>query len=289
MEWEEGEHLVILVTGADGQLGKELTKKLAETFTVIGLGREEMDVSRKKDVDREILKFKPTIIVHAAAFTEVDQCEIDYRTAFEVNGLGTGYVAQAAEKVGARIIYISTDYVFDGQKFSPYFEGDVPNPQSIYGMSKLLGERFVNLLNKGTVVRTSWLYGHEGNNFVKTMLELSKNNNEIKVVADQIGTPTYVKDLVDTITKLLDKKAGIYHVSNSGSCSWYEFARAIMTEAGFKPEMVRPITTEEYGALAPRPRYSVLANQALINEKIKPLRTWNDALKEFIREEKGHD
>jgi dTDP-4-dehydrorhamnose reductase len=284
---EEGSHLDILVTGADGQLGKELTRRMSQFYPIITLSRKEMDITRLADVEQAILKYKPKIIIHTAAFTKVDRCEINRRQAFEVNGLGTGYVAQAAAKTGAKMFYISTDYVFDGRKCSPYSENDLPNPQSIYGMSKWLGERLVVSLTEGTVIRTSWLYGHDGNNFVKTMLELAKEKNEIMVVNDQIGAPTYVKDLTEIILELLDKKNGIYHVSNSGSCSWYEFAQAILAEAGYNPQIICPISTEKFGALAPRPQYSVLGHQSLQNENVQMPRFWSDALKEFIRRELG--
>ena len=197
---------------------------------------------------------------------------MDRKKAFEVNGLGAGYVALAANKVGARMFYISSDYVFDGKKQSPYLEEDVPNPKSTYGMSKWMGEQLVLSINNGTVIRTSWLYGHDGKNFVKTMLELAKKNKEIKVVNDQVGSPTYVNDLVETLQHLFDKKDGIYHVSNSGSCSWYTFAKTIFEEAGYNPEFVYPTTTEEYGALAPRPHFSVLGHEALLRENVKILR-----------------
>ncbi|WP_227551522.1 dTDP-4-dehydrorhamnose reductase [Metabacillus sediminilitoris] len=275
----------ILITGAHGQLGKELGRKLSLFHSVVSLGKKELDITKQEEVAKIISHVNPQIIIHAAAFTAVDQCETDRKKAFEVNGLGAGYIAQAANKVNARMFYISSDYVFDGNKQTPYIEGDEPNPQSTYGMSKWLGEKFVLNLYNGTVIRTSWLYGHDGKNFVKTMLELAKKKKEIKVVNDQIGSPTYVNDLTESIIQLLDKKNGIYHVSNSGSCTWYEFARTIFEEAGFNPKLVLPTTTKEYGALATRPRYSVLENSALLRESIKPLRLWNEALKEFIRKE----
>jgi dTDP-4-dehydrorhamnose reductase len=276
--------LDILITGADGQLGKELTRQISQSHSVISLGKKDLNITDKEKVNKIISQLKPELIIHAAAFTAVDNCEIERKKAFEVNGLGAGYVAIAANKVGARMFYISSDYVFDGIKQSPYTEEDEPNPLSVYGMSKWLGEKLV-LNFHGTVIRTSWLYGHDGKNFVKTMLALAQKNKEIKVVNDQIGSPTYVNDLTETIIRLFDKRIGIYHVSNSGSCSWYEFAKAIFKEAGFDSNLVLPISTEDYGALAARPRYSVMAHKALMRENVKPLRTWNEALKTFIRKE----
>ncbi|WP_274854152.1 dTDP-4-dehydrorhamnose reductase [Bacillus methanolicus] len=275
----------ILITGGHGQLGKELERQLSITHSVVSLGKQELDITSKEDVEKIISDMKPQVIIHAAAFTEVDQCETDRKKAFEVNGLGAGYVAQAANKVDARMFYISSDYVFDGRKQSPYLENDEPNPQSIYGLSKWLGEKLVLKINNGTVIRTSWLYGHDEKNFVKTMLTLAEKNQTIQVVNDQIGTPTYTHDFTETIIHLFHKKNGIYHVSNSGSCNWYEFAKAIFEEAGFNPKYVLPTTTEEYGALAPRPRYSVLGHKALLRENVKPPRYWKEALKDFIRKE----
>lgn len=275
----------ILITGAHGQLGKELQSQLSLSHSVVSLGKKELDVTNNKEVKNIICEIKPQIIIHAAAFTSVDQCETDRKKAFEVNGLGAGNVAQAANKVHARMMYISSDYVFDGKKQSPYVEEDEPNPQSIYGMSKWVGEKLVLTINHGTVIRTSWLYGHHGKNFVKTMLDLANKGREIKVVDDQIGSPTYVNDLTETIIQLLDKKNSIYHVSNSGSCTWYTFAKAIFEESGFNSKCVLPTTTEQYGAIAARPRYSVLGHHSLLRERVKIPRPWNEALKEFIRKE----
>ncbi|WP_050943048.1 dTDP-4-dehydrorhamnose reductase [Bacillus methanolicus] len=283
----EGENLKILITGSNGQLGKELERQLSFSHIVVSLAKHNLDITSKEDVEKIISNMKPQIIIHAAAFTAVDQCETYRKKAFETNSLGAFYVAQAADKVDARLFYISSDYVFDGNKQSPYLEEDEPNPQSIYGLSKWLGEELILPFHHVTVIRTSWLYGHEGKNFVKTMLELAKKNRTIQVVNDQIGSPTYVKDLSETIIHLFDKKNGIYHVSNSGSCTWYEFAKAIFEEAGFNPKYVLPTTTEEYGAIAPRPRFSVLGHNALLRETVKIPRPWNEALKEFIRKETG--
>lgn len=285
MNQRVGEWVDILITGAQGQLGKALEKKLSDTHSVISLGKKDLDITNKEATEKIISLYKPHIIIHAAAFTAVDQCEIEFKKALEVNSLGAGNVAQAANNVNARMYYISSDYVFDGNKKTPYREGDTPNPQSIYGMSKWIGEKLVLKYSNGTVIRTSWLYGHDGKNFVKTMLELARKNKEIKVVNDQVGSPTYVNDLTETIVQLFHKKNGIYHVSNSESCTWYAFARTIFQEAGFNPNLVLPTTTAEYGANAPRPRYSVLGQYALLSENIKIPRSWNEALKEFIQEE----
>lgn len=275
----------ILVTGGHGQLGKQLERTLQGSHAVISLGKSELNVTDKNKAEKIINQVRPQLIIHAAAYTAVDKCEINLKKAFEVNTVGTGYIAQAASKVGARMFYISTDYVFDGLKRSPYHEEDEPNPQTIYGLTKWLGEKMVRKYSEGTIIRTSWLFGHEGKNFVKTMLRLAKENIEIKVIDDQIGSPTYVNDLTDTIIQLLDKDSGIYHVSNSGSCTWHEFAQAIFTFGGYNPNLVVPVKSEEFGSLAPRPYYSVLGNDALIKENVNMPRPWEEALKVFIRKE----
>lgn len=275
----------ILITGAYSQLGKELVRKLCHSHSLISLGKRELDITKQEQVESVISHYKPQYIIHTAALTSVEKCEIERKKAFEVNALGAGIVAQAADKVDARMFYISTDYVFDGKKQSPYTEEDKPNPLSIYGMSKSLGERLVLLFNNASIIRTSWLYGHDGANFVKTMLQLAKKCKEVKVVNDQIGCPTYVSDLADAIIQLLEKENGIYHVSNSGYCSWYTFAQTIFEEAGYDGRIVKPVTTKEYGSICPRPPYSVMEQNALLKQGIKPLRHWTEALNEFMRKE----
>ncbi|WP_264739388.1 dTDP-4-dehydrorhamnose reductase [Cytobacillus firmus] len=275
----------ILITGARGQLGKELVRKSHHSHSIVSLGKKELDITNQDQAENVILHYKPQYIIHTAAFTSVEQCEIERKKAFDVNALGAGIVAKAAEKADARIFYISTDYVFDGKKHSPYTVEDNPNPLSIYGLSKLLGERLVLLSNNASIIRTSWLFGHDGSNFVKTMLQLAKIGKEVKVVNDQVGCPTYVSDLAETILQLLDKKNGIYHVSNSGYCSWYTFAQAIFEEAGYDSRLVKPVTTKEYGSICPRPPYSVMEQNALLKQGIKPLRHWTEALNVFMRKE----
>lgn len=275
----------IVITGAGGQLGKELARKLNPNHTVYSLAKNELDITNQTEVNRTISRIQPEIIIHAAAYTAVDLCETEVKKALEVNGIGAGNVALAAENANSKMFYISSDYVFNGTKHTPYEETDTPDPVSVYGISKRLGEQLVLRYAGGTIVRTSWLYGHDGKNFVKTMLFLAGKNKEIKVIDDQIGSPTYTGDLSDTIIQLFSKKQGIYHVSNSGSCTWYEFARTIFEEAGFNPNLVLPTTTEEYGSKAPRPHYSVLAHTAMNRAGAGPIRPWRKALKEFIRKE----
>ncbi|WP_227938060.1 dTDP-4-dehydrorhamnose reductase [Alkalihalobacillus deserti] len=280
----------LLITGAAGQLGKEITKQAKDDFKVTSLGRVELNITNSSLVKETIKFLKPDCIIHAAAYTAVDQCEIEKKKAFEVNALGASCVANAANLIGAKLIYISSDFVFDGSKNEPYQIGDEPNPLSTYGLSKWLGEKLVNKNTENcTIVRTSWLYGHYGNNFVKTMLRLAKKGQPINVVNDQIGSPTYVNDLVDYLLKLIDKPDGTYHVSNAGYCSWYNFAKKIFNYAGYDSNLIRPTTTEKFGSKALRPSYSVMSHQQLQNVGLEIPRAWDIALENFLREELTSD
>jgi dTDP-4-dehydrorhamnose reductase len=227
----------------------------------------------------------PDMIIHCAALTNVDFCETNPEINYRVNALGTENVALAAQKVKASLVYISTDYVFDGEKGSPYIEYDLPRPLNHYGLAKLAGERIVqSLLDRYFIVRTSWLCNKEGKNFVNTILRLAKEKDEFRVVNDQIGTPTYAPDLAQCISKLIETDYyGIYHASNEGFCSWYDFAREILELAGFKKVRVIPITSEEYGGPTKRPKYSVLDNFCLRERGIFQMRDYRIALKEFFR------
>ncbi|OIJ10419.1 dTDP-4-dehydrorhamnose reductase [Anaerobacillus alkalilacustris] len=277
----------VLITGANGQLGKELVKQLdKQHYSVFATSRIDLDITKESIVETKISQIRPDIIIHAAAYTDVDQAEFNKKTAFEVNALGAFYVAREAKKIGAKMVYISSDYVFSGDKSTPYNEDDPPNPISVYGASKWLGERLVrSTLQESYIIRTSWLYGHGGNNFVKTMINLAKQQKEIKVVNDQVGSPTYTKDLVEIIHRIFNKGYGIYHVSNNCSCSWYEFAREIFLEVGNDPTLVISITTKEYGAATIRPSYSVMECKKLKTEGIKMPRSWQSALHEFMKKE----
>lgn len=280
-------NMSVLITGANGQLGKELVKQFKQRdYRVFAMSRKDIDITNQVNVEEKILSYHPDVIIHAAAYTAVDLAEKNKKVAYETNALGSYYIACAAKKVGAKMVYISTDYVFNGEKSCPYTEEDEVNPLSTYGMSKWIGEKLVqSSLQESYIIRTSWLYGHEGNNFVKTMLYLAKQQKEINVVNDQVGSPTYTKDLVDVICRLLGKRYGTYHVSNSDSCSWYEFAREIFLEVGNDPTLVKSVTTKEYGASTIRPSYSVMECKKLKNEGIKMPRSWQSALHEFMKKE----
>lgn len=273
----------VLVTGANGQLGQDLVSILQGIHEVFGFGSKELDVRNLEQCRLIFRQIKPDVIIHAAAYTAVDQAETDDDNAFAVNAFGSRHIAMAAEEIGAKLCYISTDYVFDGTSDKPYKEYDNTNPQSIYGKSKLAGELLVqSLSNRYFIIRTSWVYGQHGNNFVKTMLKLGLEKPSLKVVADQIGSPTYTVDLCHFILDLISsEKYGIYHASNTGSCSWFEFAKAIFAESGYSTQ-VEPCTTDEFPRPAPRPRHSVMDHQSIRANSFTDLRPWREALSEFI-------
>ncbi|KFL16574.1 dTDP-4-dehydrorhamnose reductase [Geobacillus stearothermophilus] len=274
----------VVVTGAKGQLGTDLVNILADRgYEVYGYGRNELDITNFDQVKQVISEVNPDVVIHAAAYTKVDLAESEPDQAFLINAYGTRNVVVSSEAVGAKLVYISTDYVFDGAVNAPYNEFAPTNPLSVYGKSKLAGEQFVrDLHSKFFIVRTSWVYGKHGNNFVKTMLKLAQERNELMVVNDQVGCPTYTVDLANCILELIQtEKYGIYHVSNSGHCSWYEFAKAIFEEAGIEVK-VNPCTTKDFPRPAPRPAYSVFEHMALKLNGFSEMRNWREALKEFI-------
>ncbi|WP_447979755.1 dTDP-4-dehydrorhamnose reductase [Candidatus Nitrospira bockiana] len=273
----------VFLTGANGQLGHELQHVLAGHELVLGV-RPAFDLLTA-DVEALIATSEPEVVIHAAAYTHVDKAEQEPDLAMAVNAAGTERVARAAQKVGARMIYVSTDYVFDGGKDAPYLESDDPHPLNWYGRSKLEGERRAQALCARTViVRTSWVYGAHGANFVKTIIRLSKEQPALRVVADQRGTPTHAGDLAVAIGRILERPdlSGITHATGAGDCTWYDFAVAIVSEIG-APVPVLPITTQEANRPAPRPAYSVLANRVLMQAGIV-LPDWKDALSRYVRD-----
>jgi dTDP-4-dehydrorhamnose reductase len=270
----------ILLTGANGQLGHELQKAL-EGNTCLFADRRHFELT-DMNLAQKIIEQRPETIIHAAAYTDVDGCERDPDAAFQVNAQGTRLVAEAAAKIGARLVYISTDYVFDGMKSEPYIESDSGNPLNVYGRSKLQGEEAVfSACPESLVVRTSWLYGVHRKNFVKTILQLATTQPEIRVVSDQHGSPTYARELAAVIAGLLGCGArGIVHAGGEGGCSWHEFASAILEEAQIRCRNI-PITTAESCRLARRPRYSVLSTDRLQSFGLR-LSPWRSALKRFM-------
>ena len=275
----------ILITGADGQLGHELQRVLAGHTLELGVW-PQFDLLRPNAGDR-VLSSKAEVVIHTAAFTDVDGAEKEPEKAMEVNAVGTERVARASAEIGARLIYLSSDYVFDGVKRSPYTEEDEPNPINAYGRSKLQGERLaLKHCPDALVVRTSWLYGRHGKNFVKTIIRLVREQPELRVVSDQRGCPTHAVDLAAALARILHlDHRGVVHAAGSGDCSWHEFACAIVAEMGLSVP-VRAISTAEARRAAPRPPYTVLANHVLAKSGIT-LPHWKESLGRFMKEVKG--
>jgi dTDP-4-dehydrorhamnose reductase len=275
----------ILITGANGLLGHELSSLLKD-HTLILLSHSQLDISDSESVNKQIDSSSPDIIINSAAYTQVDACETNYDLAFQSNAIGPKNLAIKCKQLGIPLIHISTDYVFEGneKKNSPLVENDKLGPKTVYGKTKLEGEKMVQEnCEKYFILRTAWLYG-EGKNFVKTMLSLSKKNNELKVVNDQIGSPTYAKDLAKAIKEIIEKKSdkyGIYHVTNKGEVSWYEFAKKIFEIKNIEIK-VNSCTSEEFPRPAPRPHYSVLSNQKWIDAGFTPMRDYEEALNEYL-------
>jgi len=282
----------VMITGALGQLGLALNQLFVElgsielylTDTVEALGGsvKALDITDEVAVITYITDIKPEVIINCAALTAVDLCESEQDKAYRINALGPKYLAMAADKINAKFVHISTDYVFDGQATSPYSEENIVNPMSVYGKTKLAGEQFVTTnCKKSFVIRTAWLYG-DGKNFVKTMLRLSENGKPIRVVSDQFGTPTSALELARVILFLMETdNYGIYHATCEGSANWYEFAVAIFKEAG-KEAIVEPILTSEYPTPAKRPMYSILDNKALREQHGYYMMDWKDAFHEYM-------
>jgi dTDP-4-dehydrorhamnose reductase len=269
----------ILVIGGSGQLGTELIPRLSKLGTVVAPGRQELDLTSKAAVDR-IVALQPTHVVHAAAATDVERCEQEPAWAHAVNAEGTRRVAEACQAVQAWLLYVSTDYVFDGTASRPYVEADPPAPVNVYGQSKLAGEtRVQGIMARWAIVRTAWLYGHVGRNFVGAILQRLQAGDPLRVVTDQVGSPTYASDLAEGVTRLVERQAtGILHLTNSGACSWFAFAQAIAREVGADPDRITPITSEQLGLRAHRPAYAVLANTAWNALGLPLLRPWDAAL-----------
>jgi dTDP-4-dehydrorhamnose reductase len=272
---------MILIVGANGMLGQDLMQLLSGDIR--GVDIADIDISSLESVKRVLLTLKPSIVINAAAYTDVDGCETNRELAMLVNGEGVGNLARTAAKIGARLVQISTDYVFDGGKGSPYLEDDPVNPLSVYGETKLAGEVNARLAPDVLLVRTQWLYGVHGKNFVETMLRLAGERTELSVVDDQIGSPTWTVDLGLAIKALLEKGcSGTYHVANAGYCSWNEFARTIFCEAGIEIT-VKKTTTLELNRPATRPLYSTLDCGKLIRDTGFQPEPWQDALRKYLR------
>ncbi|MCZ8519171.1 MULTISPECIES: dTDP-4-dehydrorhamnose reductase [Paenibacillus] len=277
----------VLITGAGGQLGWDLIRVLGEDHTCAAYTRKELDVTDEKAVYGIVRAEAPDAVVHAAAYTKVDQAETDTADAYRINAIGSCYVAMAAEAAGAEMVYVSTDYVFDGTKGEPYAEEDQTNPLSVYGRSKLLGEQLVRAVcPRSYIARTSWLYGREGNNFVTKVLSLAEKSQELTVVGDQFGSPTYTYDLAACIGEMLGSgRYGVYHTANRGFCSRSAFAEAILELAGCTGTQVRPVPSSSFTLPAPRPQHSAFRDLGLRRSGFSPMRDWKSALASFLQED----
>jgi dTDP-4-dehydrorhamnose reductase len=274
----------VLITGAAGQLGHDLQQAFGDAGDdVTALGRGDLDVTDRDAVRAAVEAATPQVVVHSAAFTKVDACETEPETAWAVNTTGSWWVAQACERIGATMVYLSTDYVFDGTNGRPYTEYDQVNPQSIYGRSKEAGEQKVReTLDDHYIVRTSWVHGAHGGNFAKTMLRLGRERGAVSVVDDQTGAPTFTFDLAPQIRRLVETGCtGTYHLTNAGHCTWFEFARAIFELAGLGVDLT-PTDTATFAAPAPRPLHSVLDNLMARQIGLPPMPTWESSLKDLV-------
>lgn len=287
----------ILLIGAQGQVGHILHQVIAPLADVVAVGRSDLDLSEPDKIRQVIAAHRPAVVINAAAYTGVDKAEAEVELAYAINDTAPSVMAEAVQELGAMLIHLSTDYVFKGDKGTPYLEQDVPEPLGVYGKSKLAGELSVQQrCDRNVILRTAWVYGiHGKGNFVKTMLRLSNERPEVRVVADQVGTPTWAQHIAEAVVHLVqaaetasDDFYGVYHFTNSGVCSWYDFAIAIFEEAyrlaliTQKPDVI-PITTAEYPTTAQRPNYSVLSNS-----RIRPLLNehpphWRAALRKMLK------
>ncbi len=284
----------ILVTGIQGQLGRELQKVLSSHEVVVGTGRDRLDFSQPETIRNILPEIEPDIAINAAAYTAVDKAESEPELANTINGIAPGVLAEETEKLGIPLIHVSTDYVFDGSQSRPYLETDPTNPLGIYGASKLAGENAIrDAGDRHIIIRTAWVYGTGGKgNFVKTMLRLGGDRPDLKVVCDQIGSPTWTGDLASAIGQIVRDRLdlnGTYHYTNSGVASWYDFAIAIFEEARslefpLQVDRVFPIVTSEYPTPAKRPPFSVLNSRKLADALGSPPPYWRDGLRKMLSE-----
>ena len=274
----------ILVTGSTGQLGSDVVKELLKRgYSTLSPNRSEFNLCSEDSIRNYILNSNCEAIVHCAAYTQVDKAEDEKDLCIKINATATKHIVKCAKILDIPMIYISTDYVFDGTKDGKYTENDETNPINIYGESKLAGEKYVQeILDKYYIVRTSWVFNINGKNFIETMLRLSKANNQLSIVNDQIGSPTYTKDLSRLLVDMIEtNKYGLYHATNEGYCSWYEFANTIFKLANINID-IKAINSNEYASRAKRPLNSKLSKDKLIEYGFKPLPNWKDALKDYL-------
>ena len=269
----------ILILGYKGMLGHEFVDVFKKGNELVLWDRDQIDISQKEEVIKKVGELKPDIVINAAAYTAVDDAESNKDLAYQVNGYAVGFLATVCKEINALLVHFSTDYVFDGENHLGYKENHPYQPLNMYGKSKALGEKFIlDIKPRYYLIRTSWLFGKHGKNFVETMLRLAKEGKDLKIVNDQFGSPTYAKDLAEKVKKLIEshQPSGIYHITNSGACNWYEFALKIFELADLKPN-VKPVKSEEFPTPAKRPTYSML-----VNTKLSPMRKWEEALRDYL-------
>lgn len=276
----------IVVTGANGQLGYDVVNELKKRGfnNVLGIDIEDLDITDKQAVKSFFEKNNPSVIVHCAAYTAVDKAEDNKDLCMKVNVDGTKNLVEIASIYDSKIVYISTDYVFDGTKLDPYEVSDQPNPKSIYGKSKYLGEVEIQKHAKHFIVRISWVFGKNGQNFVRTMLNLGKERELLNVVNDQFGSPTYTYDLSKILVDMIEtEKFGTYHATNEEKCTWYEFTKEIFKLSNINIP-VNPIITNQYPTKAVRPKNSYMSKKSIVNNGFEKLPSWKDALKRYLKE-----
>lgn len=274
-----------LITGGTGQLGHDIVKELISRgeLNYLAPTTKEMNITNKDEVEKVILGYKPDIIFHCAAYTAVDKAEEDRENCYNVNVNGTKNIVEVAKRINAKVVYISTDYVFDGTKKTEYETEDITNPINYYGYTKLLGEKEVQQLNDYLIVRISWVFGENGKNFVKTMLNLAETKTELSIVSDQIGSPTYTKDLSKLLLNMIENnKKGLFFATNEDFCSWYEFAEYIFKINNINIKLNK-VLTKDYKTLAKRPLNSKLSKNKLDEEGLTRLPSWQDATSRFCK------
>ncbi len=276
----------ILIVGSKGMLGSDLMSEFAPVSDLLGMDLPEVDITQLDQCHRIVEKFQPNVLINASGFTRVDDCEIKDRQAYAVNGEGPGNLAKAAAAAGALLVHYGTDYVFDGFKEDAYLEEDAPNPQSVYGKSKLMGEELIRQnCPEHLILRTSWLFGPNGPNFIKTIVTAAKRGDSLRVVNDQRGSPSYSKDVAAHTLQII--KAGgrrTYHLTNSGACTWFELASKAVEWAGIVNIKIEPVATHEFPRPAQRPFNSVLANTHLKREGLPLMRPWQAAAREYVEQ-----
>ena len=275
----------VLVTGINGQLGHDVMGELKKRgYEAVGVDIEEMGITDAQCVKRVITQAAPEAVVHCSAYTAVDRAEEEVELCRRVNAEGTKNVAEVCAELDCKLLYLSTDYIFSGEGERPWEPGDEPDPLNVYGLTKYEGEQEIkSRLNKYFIVRISWVFGVNGNNFIKTMLRLGRENGAVRVVDDQIGSPTYTYDLAVLLVDMIEtEKYGEYHATNEGICSWYEFAKEIFAAAGMNEVEVTPVSSEEFPAKAKRPKNSRMSKEKLIKNGFNKLPSWQDAVKRYV-------